>query len=112
MSFHYNGADNYLFLNGTETNKFAVKDSEIVATSLRLGNISKDWLIDNLKKTILNGYVDHFSVGYDAIVVADIIDIHKYLMKKNEKWDEKWNEKCWDLLKGWLLQHYHFLIVT
>ena len=28
-------------------------------------------------------YVYDFSVDYDAIVVGDILDIHKYLMKKN-----------------------------
>ena len=31
----------------------------------------------------LNGYVYDLSVDYDAIVVDDIVDIHKYLMKKN-----------------------------
>ena len=36
-----------------------------------------------MKKTILNGYVYDFSVDYDAIVVDDILDIHKYLMNKN-----------------------------
>ena len=35
------------------------------------------------KKTGLNGYVYDLSVDYDAIVVDDIVDIHKYLMKKN-----------------------------
>ena len=36
-----------------------------------------------MKKTGLNGYVYGFSVDYDAIAVDDILDIHKYLMKKN-----------------------------
>ena len=36
-----------------------------------------------MKKAGLNGYVYDFSVGYDAIAVHDIIDIHKYLMEKN-----------------------------
>ena len=49
-----------------------------------LGNISKDWLVDNMKKTGLKGYVYDFSVDYDAIAVSDILDIHKYLMKENE----------------------------
>ena len=34
------------------------------------------------KKTGLNGQVYDFSVDYDAIAVDDILDIHKYLMKK------------------------------
>ena len=35
------------------------------------------------EKTGLNGYVYDFSVDYDAIAVDDILDIHKYLMKKD-----------------------------
>ena len=36
LSLHYNGANSYLFGNGTETHKFKAKDSESVATSLCL----------------------------------------------------------------------------
>ena len=36
-----------------------------------------------MKRTGFNSYVYDFSVDYDAIVVDDILDIHKYLMKKN-----------------------------
>ena len=50
LSLHYNGANSYLFVNGTESYKFKSKDSEIVATPLCLGNISKDWSIYNMKK--------------------------------------------------------------
>ena len=83
LSLHYNGTNSYLFVNGTEIYKFKAKDSETVATPLCLGNISKDWLIDNIKKTGLNGYVYDFSVDYRAVDVDDIKDIHKYFMKKN-----------------------------
>ena len=83
LSLHYNGANSYLFVNGTEIYKFKANDSEIVASPLCLGNISKDWLIDKMKKTDFNGYVYDFNVDYDATSVDDIKDIHKYLMKKN-----------------------------
>ena len=73
----------HLFVNGKEIIKFKAKDSEIVATPLCLGNISKDWSVDNMKRTGFNGYVYGFSVAYDAIVVDDTLDIHKCLMKKN-----------------------------
>ena len=43
LSLHYNGANIYLFVNGTEIYKFKAKYSEIVASPLCLGNISKDW---------------------------------------------------------------------
>ena len=51
LSLHYNGANSYLFVNGTEIYKFKAKDSEIVATPLCLGNVSKDWSVDNRKDT-------------------------------------------------------------
>ena len=50
LSLHYNGTNSYLFVNGTEIYKFKAKDSEIVAGPLCLGNISKDWSADNMKK--------------------------------------------------------------
>ena len=73
-----------LFVNGTEIYKFKAKDSEIAATPLRVGNISKDLSVDNMKKTGFNGYAYDFSIDYNATDVDDIKVIHKYLMKKND----------------------------
>ena len=42
--------------------KFKVKDSEIVATPLCLGKISKEWSVNIMKRT---GYVYDFNVDYD-----------------------------------------------
>ena len=36
-----------------------------------------------MKKTGFDGYVYDLCVDYNAIDVDDILDIHKYLMKKN-----------------------------
>ena len=83
QSLHYNGANSYIFVNGTEIIKFKAKDSEIVASPLSLGNISKDWSTDNMKKTGLTGYVYDFSADHNAIAVDDIKDINNYLMKEN-----------------------------
>ena len=66
---HYNGASSYLFVNGVETIKFKAKDSSIITNPLCLGNISKDWSVDNMKDTGLNGYVYDFSIDYDATSV-------------------------------------------
>ena len=41
LSLHYNGANCYLFVNDTKIIKLKTKDSEIVASPLCLGNISK-----------------------------------------------------------------------
>ena len=84
LSLHYNGANSYLFVNGTEIIKFKAKESDIVASLLCLGNISKDWSINNMKRTGFTGYVYDFSVDYDATDADDIKNFHKYLIKKND----------------------------
>ena len=83
LSLHYNRANSYLYVNGTEIHKFKVKDSKTVATPLCLGNISKDFSIDNMRQARLNRYVYDFSVDYNAIKTDNILDIHKHLMQKD-----------------------------
>ena len=48
-----------------------------------LGGLSKDYNKNSCKDTRLYGNVYEFSADYNAIKVDDILDIHKYLMKKN-----------------------------
>ena len=84
LSLHYNGANSYLFVNGKEIYKFKAKDSKVVASPLCLGNISKVWSIDNMRRTGFTGYMYDFGVKYEATDFDDIKDIHKYLMKKND----------------------------
>ena len=38
-------------MNGIEIHRFKEKDSETVANPLSLENISKDWSVDNMKRT-------------------------------------------------------------
>ena len=77
LSLHYNGANSYLFVNGTGIYKFKAKDSQTVASQLCLGNISKFWSIDSMKRTGFTGYLYDFSVDDEATDVDDIKDIHK-----------------------------------
>ena len=83
LSQHYNGANSYLFVKGTEIHKFTVKDSEINPYNFCLENISKDFSASNTKKTGFNGYIYDFSIDYNPTSTDSIKDIHKYLMKKN-----------------------------
>ena len=83
LSLHYNGDNSYLFVNGKEIINFKAKDSEIVPYPLYLGGLSKDVSPANTHKTGLSGYIYDFSVDYWAIANDKILDIHKYLMKKN-----------------------------
>ena len=62
-----------LFVTGLKLNQFNAKDSEIKSYPLCLGIIS----VDNMKKTY------DFSIPYNTTGVSDIVDIHKYLMKKH-----------------------------
>ena len=83
LSWHYNRANSYLFVNGKE---IKAKDSEIVASPLCLGNISKGWSTNNLKKAGLNGYVYEFNVDYRYLNTTDIVKnmpiTHSYFMLK------------------------------
>ena len=40
-SFHYDGMNSYIFVNGIEIYQFKAKDSEINEAPLCLGNVSK-----------------------------------------------------------------------
>ena len=82
LSLHYNGANSYLLVNITEIYKFKAKNSEIVASPLCLGNISKDWSVDNMKKQDLM-VMSMILVLVMMLLMLMILDIHKYLMKKN-----------------------------
>ena len=84
LSLCYNGANSYLFVNSTNIYKFKAKDSEILVGRIFLGNISKNWSVDNMKRTGFTGYVYNFSADCEAIADDDIKNIHKYLMKKND----------------------------
>ena len=53
LNLHYIRANSYLFVSGTKIYKFKAKDSEIVGNPICLGNISKDWSIDNMKMILM-----------------------------------------------------------
>ena len=98
LSLHYNSANRYLFVNGIGIYKLKAKDSKIVATPFYLGNVSKDFSVDNMKNT---GFMYTFMILVltDVITVDDILDIHNYLMKKNNM-----IQKCLAFLKKVFLQ--------
>ena len=77
LSLNYNGANSYLFVNGTEIIKFKAKDSEIVASPLCLGNISKDWSTDNLKK---KGLLDMFMILVHTIMLLQLMILKIFII--------------------------------
>ena len=50
LSLHYNGGNSLLFVNATKIYQFKAKDSEMKDFALCLGNISKDFTINDMKK--------------------------------------------------------------
>ena len=82
LSLHYKGSNSLLFVNATKIYHFKAKGSKTKRYPLCLGNNSKDFLVDNMKKTGFNGYVYDFSVDYNIVDISNIINIHKYLIKK------------------------------
>ena len=80
----FNELNRYIFVNGVEICKFKAIDSEINENLLRLGNASKDFLLVNVKKSGLFGYVNDFLVDNGSIGIDYILDIHEYLMEKHD----------------------------
>ena len=50
LSLHYNGSNSFLFVNATKVYQFKAKNSEIKDYALCLGNVSKDFTINKMKK--------------------------------------------------------------
>ena len=84
LSLHYNGSNNFLFINTTKIYQFKAKDSEINIYPLCLGNISGDFSANNMKNTGSNVFVYNFSVDFRTFNTSNIMDIHQYLMKKHK----------------------------
>ena len=70
-----------IFYNDTKWYQFKAKDSERKDYALRLRNITKDFTINDLKKTGLKRILNFFSIDFSPIYTNNILDIHKYLMK-------------------------------
>ena len=81
LSLHYNGSNSFLFVNATKIYQLKTKDSEIKYYTLCLGNISRNFTINNMKKTRLKGSVHFFPIDFNPNDNNDILDIHKYLMR-------------------------------
>ena len=62
--------------------EYEIKNSEIKNYALCLGNISKDFKIDSMKKSNMKRSCKNFFVDFNLIDITNILDVHKYLMKR------------------------------
>ena len=64
-----------------------------------LGNVSKNFTINTMKKARLKEVVKFFAVDFNPIDTKDILDVHKYLMKRT------WYKIMFGLIKKYLLDY-------
>ena len=84
MSLHYNADNSYLLVNGKDIFKFNFDNKSVnLPTQLYLESISDGFSNTESTEVSLNGNVYDFSVNYNSIDKSDILNIHKYLMTKN-----------------------------
>ena len=73
-----------MFVNGKEIFKFKANNKNVnFPTQFCLGSISNGFGATESREVSLKGNVYDFSVDYNAIDKSDILNIHKYLMVKN-----------------------------
>ena len=76
LSLHYNGANSYLIVNNLEINKFKVRDSEINVFSLCLGNVSKDFSVDDMKRL---EYMDMSMISQLIMIVLILVMLEIFI---------------------------------
>ena len=85
FSLHYNADKSYLFVNGKKIHKFkASNKNNNFPSRFCLGSISNEFDRDDLNEVSLKGNLYDFSVDYSAIDKRNILNIHKYLIIKND----------------------------
>ena len=73
-----------MFVNGKRTFKFKAENKNVNFPILScLGRMSNGFSATESKEVSLNKNEYDFSVGYNSIDKFDILNIHKYLMIKN-----------------------------
>ena len=75
FSLHYNAENSYLVVSGAEIITLKAKYSQIKATLLYLGNISRDALIDSMNNTAYHRYDHHFIILV-LIMMLQLFIIH------------------------------------
>ena len=84
MILHYNADNSYFFVNEIEIFKFNTENKNVnLTTQFCLGCISNGCSNTESKEVSLSRNVCNFIVGYNSIDKCDILNIHKYLMTKN-----------------------------
>ena len=86
LRLHYNGGNTYLSVNGKEIFKFKANNKNAnFPTQFCLGSISNGFSNTESREVSFNGNVYAFSVDYNFVDKSGLLNIHNYLMTKNNK---------------------------
>ena len=88
LSLHYNADNSYKQItdnvNGKEMFKFKAENKNVkFPTKFCFGSISNGFSATEFREVSLNRNVYNFSFDYNSIDKYDKLNIHKYLMNKN-----------------------------
>ena len=73
-----------MLVDGKEIFKFKADNENVnFPTQFCLGSSSNGFSATDSRQVPLNGNVHDFSVNYNSIDISEILNIHKYLMTKN-----------------------------
>ena len=85
LSLHHNGDKSYFCVNGKKIYNLKVDNKNIkFPVQFCSGNISEKFNALESREVSFKGNLCDFSVDYNAIDKSDILNIHKYLMVKND----------------------------
>ena len=80
----YNADNSYLFVNRKEIFKFKADNKNVnFQTQFCAGNISNRFSAIESREVVLNGNVYDFPLDYNSIDKPDILNIHMFLMIRN-----------------------------
>ena len=85
LSLHYNAENSYLFINWNEIFKFKAYTKNVnFPTQFCLRSISYGFSATESTELFLKENMYDFLVDYSSIDKSDILNIHTYLMTKND----------------------------
>ena len=86
LSWHYDADNSYLFVKRKEIFKFKADNKNVnFPTQFCLERLSNVFSVTESREVSLNRDVYDFSIGYNSFDKSDKLNIHKYLMTKNNK---------------------------
>lgn len=79
-SLHYNGSNNFLYVNDVKIYQFKVKGLDMKPHLICVSNISKSFADGNIELNLTKWIYMIFFADYGIFDISNIVDIHKDVM--------------------------------